>query len=54
MNPSYIIGIIFVLLLAWIEYRYSPRFDITEEGDLLLWYTMWDGYRNYKHLFKIK
>lgn len=54
MNPFCIIGIIILLALVWIEYRYSPRIDITKEGDVLLWYTMCSGYRHYKHLFKLK
>jgi hypothetical protein len=52
MNPSCIITIIVLLILLWIEYRYSPRIDVTKKGDL--WYTMWDGYRHFKFLFKIK
>lgn len=54
MNPLALIGIILVLILAGIEYRYSLRIDITKEGDVLLWFNTRKGCRHYKHLFKLK
>lgn len=52
MNPICIIGMVVIAILAWIEYRYSPRIDVTREGDVLLWYNIKKNYRHFKHLFK--
>lgn len=60
MTPLFIISTTILGILIFIEARFSPRFDITEEGDLLIWYYLrWgrngcDQYRHFKRLFKIK
>lgn len=57
MTPFFIISTIILGILVFIEARYSPRIDITKDGDILLWYnSRYDGakYRDYKPLFKLK
>lgn len=41
-----------LIAILWVEDAYSPRIDITKEGDVLLWYSTPGGFRKYRFLFK--
>ena len=46
------IAIIILGTLAFVEMVFSPRFDKTSEGDILLWYNTFGG-RNYIIVWKV-
>lgn len=52
MKLLYIILFFICLVTAIVDTIWSPRLDLTCEGEMLLWYNH-KGHRIYKRLFKL-
>lgn len=51
MFIKFFIGLVLIILLFKLLYKYSPFIDITSTKDILIWFN-YKGKRIYKYLYK--